>query len=229
MRLRDLANEVGGLASDAVMGGVTRLTAGGIAREEETPSRPDARSPRPPGAETPPAESRTSRADDLSRSLARAAGRAQRVPRAGGEVAGRAVNAVVSVIDLNAVLDRVDVQAIVDRVDVQSVVDRVDVDQVIERVDVDRVVESLDPNRLVSRIDIDAVVDRIDVAEVTADALDAIDIGGVIRESSSTIGTDAIEGARYQAMAADDLLARTVDRLLGRSTPRRTTLDRREP
>jgi hypothetical protein len=123
------------------------------------------------------------------------------------------VPAVLERIDADAVLDRVNVQRLVDRIDVQALLDRVDMDAVVDRIDVDA---------LVDRLDVDAVVRRIDLAAATREALEAVDIGEIVRESTATVGSDLVEGVRVQAMRADAILARAVDALLRRRGPRRT-------
>lgn len=114
---------------------------------------------------------------------------------------------VVARMDLDEVLDRVDVQRVIDRVDVDAVVARIDVDAVVERLDVDRIVQ------------------RIDLTAATREALEAVDFGDIVRESTATIGSDVIEGARVQAMRLDDRVGRTVDWLLRRHGPRDTVPD----
>ncbi len=123
-----------------------------------------------------------------------------------GSLVAAIVPAVLNHIDPDVLLDRVDVQRIVDRVDVQELVARVDV------------------NDVVDRLDIDAVVQRVDLEAVTREALQAVDIGDLVRESTATIGSDIVEGTRSQSMRADALLARGIDRVLGRREPRRTAL-----
>ena len=49
-------------------------------------------------------------------------------------------------------------------------------------------------------------------------------MGAVIRESTATLGADALDDARALSMRADDFLARVVDRLLRRHRPRRTEM-----
>jgi hypothetical protein len=73
----------------------------------------------------------------------------------------------------------------------------------------------------------DALVHRLDIAAVTREAMEAVDIGEVIRESSATIGTDVVDGLRLQTIHADDLLTRWVDVVLRRRGPRETALDQR--
>jgi hypothetical protein len=134
-----------------------------------------------------------------------------------GALAAGLVPAVLRHIDPNALLDRVDVQRLIERVDVQALVRRIDVDELAAQVD---------PNRLLARVDVDELVRRIDLAAVAREAMDGIDVGEMIRESTATLGSDAVEDLRAQAMRADDLVARIVDRALRRTEPRDTALDR---
>ena len=60
------------------------------------------------------------------------------------------------------------------------------------------------------------------MAAVAREALEGIDIGDIIQELTAGIATDTMEAVRVQAMNADDLLARIVDRLLGRRRPARS-------
>lgn len=96
---------------------------------------------------------------------------------------------------------------------VEIMLDRIDVTQlVIERVDVDRIIEE--------RVDIDGVIERADVIGVVRDVLEQLDLPEIIRESSSTMGTEAVEGLRLRGMDADRSLSRLVDRVLNRTNGR---------
>jgi hypothetical protein len=124
-----------------------------------------------------------------------------------GAAASRLASAVLPHIDPNALLERVDVQRLV------------------ERVDLDRLLDSVDVDRLLDRVDVDELVRRIDLTAATREAMEAIDIGDVIRESTATLGSDVVEDLRVQAMRADDLVTGLVDRLLRRAGPRDTALE----
>jgi hypothetical protein len=119
------------------------------------------------------------------------------------------------------------VPAVVERIDVNALLARVDVDALVARIDVDRILDSIDPNRVLDRVDLDELVERVDMAAVAREALEGIDLGDIIQESTASIATDTLEAIRAQAMRADDLLARIVDRLLLRRRPRDTALARR--
>lgn len=135
--------------------------------------------------------------------------------------------AVVVAAVLPRVLARMDPDVLLDRVDVQRLVDRVDVPALARRVDLGELADRIDVNAIVERIDIDALVRRIDLEAAAREALAAVDVGEIVRESTATIGSDVVEGLRSQAMRADDLLARLIDRVLGRDGDRRTSLDGR--
>ncbi|MEZ0284908.1 MAG: hypothetical protein ACAH79_06700 [Thermoleophilia bacterium] len=132
------------------------------------------------------------------RSLASLTSRA--VSDAAGAIAAAVVPAVVEHIDVNALLAEVDVNALLAEVDV---------------------------NALLAEVDVNELVGQIDVAAVAREALEGIDIGDIIQESTAGLAIDTMEAVRVQAMNADDLLARIVDRLLGRRGPRDLSLDPR--
>ena len=55
-------------------------------------------------------------------------------------VAERAVDLVVSALDVNALLDEVDLNAVLDRVDVNGIVERLDVEALVEQTDLGAVI-----------------------------------------------------------------------------------------
>ena len=93
----------------------------------------------------------------------------------------------------------------------------------------DRLLDRVDPNPVLARVDVETVVERIDMGPLAAEAIEGIDMGAVIRQSTATLGADALDDLRAQSMRADDLLARIVDRLLRRDRPRRTEMPGRPP
>lgn len=105
---------------------------------------------------------------------------------------------------------------------VAAVLEQVDVDAVIARADLDRIVERLDLDAIVLRLDVDAVVRRVDLADVTERVMEEVDIGQVVRESSSTMASETIDALRMQGMQADQVLSRIVDRFLRRRGQRDT-------
>jgi hypothetical protein len=105
--------------------------------------------------------------------------------------AERAVEVVLSLLDLNAVLEQVDLNAVLDQVDIERVLDRIDLDRLLERVDL---------NGIIRRLDIEALVEQTD-------------LGAVIARSSSGVASDALDVVRSQAVGLDEFIARWVGRL----------------
>jgi hypothetical protein len=145
--------------------------------------------PREPGA--PPAS------EALRAAARRRAGTATDLA---ASVAARIANGTLERLDLNAIIDRVDVGRVIAKVDIEAVLNRVDLDALLGKVDLDRLVQ------------------RLDVGALANEAMEGIDIGEVIRESTASIGSDTVDAVRDQAMRADGLVARVVDRALGRPT-----------
>ena len=106
-------------------------------------------------------------------------------------VAERAVELVVSALDVNALLDEVDLNAVLDQVDIERVLDRIDLDRLLQRVDL---------NDIVKRIDIDALVEQTD-------------LGSVIAASSSGVASEALNVVRSQTVGLDEFIARWIGRL----------------
>ncbi len=103
----------------------------------------------------------------------------------------RAVELVVSALDVNALLDLVDLNA---------VLDQVDIDQLLDRIDLDRLLGRMDLNAILQRIDIEALVEQTD-------------IGSVIAASSSGVAGEALDVVRSQAVGLDEFIARWIGRL----------------
>jgi hypothetical protein len=121
-----------------------------------------------------------------------------------------------------AVLDQVDLDGVVDRVDLDRIVDRIDLDQLAARIDVDAIAARIDLDAVIARVDVDAVVARVDLPALTEQVMDEVDLGEVIRESSSTMANETVDTLRVQGMRADRLLSRVVDRVLQRRDDRQT-------
>ncbi|MGE5719009.1 MAG: hypothetical protein ACM3XQ_03955 [Nocardioidaceae bacterium] len=157
-----------------------------------------------------------------------------------------AVDSVVDRVDIAAVVRRVDVESVLDRIDLTAVVlGRVDLDAVLDavlnridltavvlgRVDLDAVLDAV-LNRIdltsvvLERVDLDALVQavlaRIDLVALAEEVIDAVDLPEIIRESTGSMASDTVRGARMQGIAADEAVGRAVDRLLLRRG-RRTT------
>ena len=103
----------------------------------------------------------------------------------------RAVELVVSALNVNALLDQVDLNALLDQVDINRVLDRIDLDALLERIDL---------NDLLKHIDVSALVEQTD-------------LGAVIAASSSGIAGDVLDVVRSQTVGLDEFIARWVGRL----------------
>jgi hypothetical protein len=129
------------------------------------------------------------------------------------------VDAVAARLDVGAVVDRVDLDAAAARLDIDAVARRLDIDAVARRLDLDVVLDRLDLTDIVlDRVDLDAVVravlDRVDLAAIAMEVIDAVDLPEIIRESTGSLASDTVRGARMQSIAADEAVARVRNRLL---------------
>ena len=86
-------------------------------------------------------------------------------------------------------------------------------ENVIGQLDFERIVRQIPVADIVAQVDVEAVVARVDLA-------------GVIRESTASVGAEAVDALREQGMALDAFGARVVDRILFRKQPRRIDLHR---
>jgi hypothetical protein len=127
-----------------------------------------------------------------------------------------------------AVLDQVDLDGVVARVDLDRIVARLDLDQLAARIDVDAIAARIDLDAVIARVDVDAVVARVDLPGLTEQVMDEVDLGEIIRESSSTMANETVDTLRVQGMRADRLLSRVVDRILQREGRQTDPAGRRE-
>ena len=129
---------------------------------------------------------------------------------------------VVDRMDLDRIVDRIDPNQIAGRLDLGEIVDRVDVDAIARRIDLEAVVARLDLDAIVAQVDIDAILARVDLPELTEQVIDEVDLGEIIRESSSTMASETVDALRVQGMRVDGLVSRIVDRILQRDEQRHT-------
>ncbi len=87
-------------------------------------------------------------------------------------VAERAVELVVSALDVNALLDGVDLNAVLDQVDLGRVLDRIDLNGIVERIDVDALVEKTDLGAIIARSSSGVASDALDVVRSQVVGLD---------------------------------------------------------
>ncbi|MBM4667970.1 hypothetical protein GS448_17220 [Rhodococcus hoagii] len=126
------------------------------------------------------------------------------------------LDAIAEGIDVDAIAARVDIAPILDRVDVDDVAARVDIERIVDRVDVNAIAAKVDVDRIAASVDVDAVIGRVDLVGLSNEVIEGVDLPRIIRESTSTMSTEAVRGARSQGMAADDAVAGFVGRLFGR-------------
>jgi hypothetical protein len=144
------------------------------------------------------------------------------------EAAARAVQSLVASV-VAVVLDEIDLDEVVARVDLDAIVARIDVDAIAARIDLDAIASRLDLDAIVARVDIDAILARVDLPELTEQVIDEVDLGEIIRESSSAMASETVDALRVQGMRVDGLVSRVVDRILLREEPRQTGPPPREP
>jgi hypothetical protein len=128
------------------------------------------------------------------------------------EVAAKAVRALIAAL----------AAAVLDEIDLDQVVARVDLDRIVDRVDPNQIAARIDPDAIVGRVDLDAVLARIDLPGLTEQLIDEVDLGEIIRESSSTMASESVDALRVQGMRVDGLVSRIVDRILLRDGQRQT-------
>jgi hypothetical protein len=78
---------------------------------------------------------------------------------------------------------------------------------------------------IVVRLPIEEIVSRVDMATLTKRLLESVDLAGIVRESTATVGSEVVDAGRTQAMEADTLVERIVDRMLFRREPRRLDVE----
>jgi hypothetical protein len=137
------------------------------------------------------------------------------------DVAARAVRALIVALAA-AVLDEIDLYQVVTRVDLDRIAARIDIDRIVERVDLDAIAARIDLDAVVAQVDIDAILARVDLPGLTEQVIDEVDLGEIIRESSSTMATETVDALRVQGMRVDGLVSRIVDRVLLRQGQRQT-------
>ena len=87
-------------------------------------------------------------------------------------VAQRAVEIVVSALDVNALLDRVDLNAVLEQVDIGQVLDRIDLNGIVERIDVEALVEQTDLGAIIASSTRGVAGDALDVVRSQTVGLD---------------------------------------------------------
>lgn len=97
---------------------------------------------------------------------------------------------------------------------VPVLVQAVDLRRVMEYIDVNALLEEVDVNALLERVDLDALLEEVDVAELAKRAR----IGDLVAEGTTDVAETALDVGRRQAVAVDTLIARGINRILGRGS-----------
>lgn len=127
-------------------------------------------------------------------------------------VAEQTVSSTVSTVAnsalVNSALDKVvpyAVNAVIGRMNLTEIVlDRVDIDEI------------------VAQADLEKIIDRLPLIDLANYIIDEIDLPTIIRQSTGGIATEAMNSTRMQAIDADDLVQRVVDRIMLRRKARKT-------
>jgi hypothetical protein len=129
---------------------------------------------------------------------------------------------VVARVDLDRILDRINLNQVAARLDLDAIVERIDIDAIASRIDLDAIASRIDLDAIISRVDLDAILARVDLPGLTEQVIDEVDLGDIVRESSSTMASETVDALRVQGMHADGLVSRVVDHLLQREGQRQT-------
>jgi len=78
---------------------------------------------------------------------------------------------------------------------------------------------------IVVRLPLEEIVSRVDMATLTRRLLESIDLAGIMRESTATVGSEVVDAGRTQAMGVDSFVERLVDKMLFRREPRNLEVD----
>lgn len=144
-------------------------------------------------------------------------------------VSGVDIDAIAGRLDLDAVVGRIDlvglVERVIDAIDLDAIVARVDLDAAVARVDLDAAVAGVDIDAIAARLDVEAVIDRIDLVGMVEEVIDAIDLPAIIRDSSGSMASETIRGARMTGISADDAISRSLENHLFRRRRKRSSPD----
>jgi len=127
------------------------------------------------------------------------------------------LDAVVASVDIERIVATLDIDAIAARLDLDAVAARIDVGAVVDRVDIPAIVDRVDIDAVAARVDVAAVVDRVDVLGIARYVVEALDVAGIVRESTGVLASETVSGVRMRAVDADERVGRIIGRLLGRS------------
>ena len=87
-------------------------------------------------------------------------------------VTGRAVELVMSALDVNALLDQVDLNAVLDQVDLDRLLERMDLNDIVQRIDVEALIQQTDLGAVIAASSSGVAGDVLDVVRSQAVGLD---------------------------------------------------------
>ena len=87
-------------------------------------------------------------------------------------VTERAVELVMSAVDVNALLDQVDLNAVLDRIDLDHLLERMDLNEIVKRIDVAALVEQTDLGAIIAASSSGVAGDVLDVVRSQTVGLD---------------------------------------------------------
>ena len=71
-------------------------------------------------------------------------------------------------------------------------------------------------DEVMSAVDIDRIIERVDVVTLVEGVLAEIDLPAIVRESTGSLTSDAVQTARMTGISADEAISRGLDRFLRR-------------
>ena len=86
-------------------------------------------------------------------------------------------------------------------------------DLIKQTVDIDALVADVDVDAIAARIDIESILARVDLGALAEEVIAAVDLPGIIRQSTGAMTSEGVRGARMQGIEADRAVERLVDRL----------------
>jgi hypothetical protein len=88
---------------------------------------------------------------------------------------------------------------------------------VLSRVDLTEVItKHVDLGAVMASIDLEDVASHLDLVWMANYIIEGVDLPTIIRSSSASVTSDAIQGLRVHGVHADDVVSRAVDRLIPR-------------
>jgi hypothetical protein len=88
--------------------------------------------------------------------------------------------------------------------------------QVVGRIPLDQIIANVDLNAILAQVDLNALLASIDIGPLINTAMQEIDFGSVIRDSTSGVTSEMRDAGRATAMHGDLIVARVFDKIVRR-------------